>query len=587
VRVTVEVPELSPRYLGWVIEGIKIAPSPDWMQRRLEAAGQRPINNVVDLTNYIQLECGQPLHAFDIRQIKDRHIVVRASKPGEKVTTLDGVERTLPENSCVIADPERAVAIAGIMGLENSEVVDDTETIILEVAHFEFTSIRKTAAALGLRTESAMRFEKGIDIEGVPSAARRFFRLLKQLCPDAKPRGGACDVRVPEAPTRFVEVEEGWIQTRLGVAIPASEVDAILGRLGFSSERRDGRLVVGVPTWRTQDIAIPEDLVEEVGRIHGYDKITPEPLQGVLDPVPVEPDRAAKTLARNVLSGPCGLSEIYAYPVYTAEEAKRSRVDPGWLAIANWEEKGHQLMSGSLVPMLVRAAGENLKYRSDFGLYMAAPIWRKESGEQGLPEERSSLGVALARRSGGAPVLRLKGVVQAVLHAFGTDGIRVRQQTDGPGWLHAGRCADLGRGKQRFGWFGELHPAVKRAWDLDGDVAIAEFDLEALRKAGGRGRKMDAISRFPVVPFDVAVVADARIAAEEVERVLRGADKKLVKGVDLFDVYEGKNLPEGKRSLAFRVVFGAMDRTLGSEDVERLRAAVEQAITKKGWEIRK
>ena len=174
-----------------------------------------------------------------------------------------------------------------------------------------------------------------------------------------------------------------------------------------------------------------------------------------------------------------------------------------------------------------------------------------------------------------------------MLDSFGTAGIRVRQQSNGPGWLHAGRCADLGRGKQCFGWFGELHPAVNRAWDVDGEVAVAEFDLEALRQAGGRERKMEAISRFPVVPYDVAVVVDARTPAEEVERALRTADKKLVRDVSLFDVYEGDKLPAGKRSLAFRVVFGAMDRTLGTEDVERLRAAVESSLTKKNWEIRK
>ena len=587
VQVTVETPELCPRYLGWIIEGIEIGPSPEWLQRRLEAAGQRPINNVVDLTNYIQLECGQPLHAFDVRQIRDAHIIVRASKPGETVTTLDGVERPLPEAACVIADPERAVAIAGVMGLENSEVLDDTTAIILEVAHFEFTSIRRTAAALGLRTESAMRFEKGIDIEGVPTAARRFLHLLQQICPGARAAGGVCDVRVPAATPRVIEVDERWIGSRLGLAIAAHDEDAILRRLGFVTERNRGKLVVEVPTWRTQDVAIPEDLVEEVGRVYGYDKIEPEPLEGVLEPVPVEPGRAAKSRVRDVLSGPCGLSEIHTYPVYTEDEAARSRVEPSWLAIANWEEKGHQLMAGSLVPMVVRAVAENLKYRPEFGLYLLAPVWCKERKAEGLPEETNHVSIALARKSGGAPVLRLKGVVAALLDAFGTDGVRVRQQSGGPGWLHAGRCADLGRGKQRFGWFGELHPAVKRAWDVEGDVAIAEFDLEALRKAGGRARRMEPISRFPVVPYDVAVVVEARTPAEEVERALRSADKKLVRDVALFDVYEGDKLPAGKRSLAFRVIFGAMDRTLGTEDVERLRAAVETALTRRNWDIRR
>ncbi|MEM8885572.1 MAG: phenylalanine--tRNA ligase subunit beta [Planctomycetota bacterium] len=587
VEVVVETPDLCPRYLGWVIDGIEVGPSPDWLVRRLDAAGQRSINNVVDLTNYIQLELGQPLHAFDVRQIRDGKIVVRAATANEKVTTLDGTARSLPEGACVIADPERAVAIAGVMGLENSEVVDDTTSIILEVANFAFTSIRKTSGALGLRTDSATRFEKGVDVEGVPAAARRFFHLLKQLCPDAKPRGGACDVRAPAEGARVVELDEGWIGKRLGLDIPHVEIDAILSRLGFDVERNRGKVVVAVPSWRRRDIAIPEDIVEEVGRIHGYDKIAPEPLEGVLEPVPVEEGRGAKALARQVLSGACGLSEVHTYPVYSEEEARKAAIEPTWLAIANWEERGHQIMASSLVPLVLRAVDHNLRYRTSFGVYLIAPTWEKEQGGEGLPEERTRLAIALAAHKGGAPIYRLKGMLEELLTAFEANGVKLRQQTKAPAWLHAGRSGDLGRGNQRFGWFGELHPAVKRALDLDGDVAIAEIDLEALQKARGKGARMQAISRFPVVPYDVAVVVDARTPAEDVERTLRSADKKLVRDVQLFDVYEGKNLPEGKRSLAFRMVFGAMDRTLSGDDVDRLRTNVESAMAKKNWDIRK
>ncbi|MHC4955027.1 MAG: phenylalanine--tRNA ligase subunit beta [Planctomycetota bacterium] len=586
VKVTVEAPELCPRYLGWVIDGIEIAPSPEWMQRRLEAVGQRPINNVVDLTNYIQLECGQPLHAFDLRQIADSHIVVRAAGKNEKVTTLDGMERTLPEGACVIADPTRAVAIAGVMGLENSEVKDDTTAIILEVANFEMTSIRRTSQVLNLRTDSSTRFSKGLDIEQVPDAARRFFELLKQMCPNASPRGGACDVRVPPEIPVTIDAPEGWIDARLGVSIGADGVDAILHRLGFSSKRAGGRLETTVPTWRARDVAIPEDLVEEVGRIFGYDKIAPEPLVGALDPVDVEPDRAAKAQVRSVLSRGCGLTEIYAYPVYSQAEAEKTRVEPGKLAIVNWEERGHQIMAESLIPLMVRAAAQNLKYRSDFGMYCVQPAWAKREGQDGLPSEDTHVGIAIAHHRGKDTVLTLKGMVERVIESFGAAGVKLRQQSKAPAWLHEGRAGDIGRGKQRYGWFGELHPAVKRAWDIDADVAVAEFDLEAVCAAGGKTRRMQPISRFPVVPYDVAIVADARTPADEVERALRGADKTLVRDVSLFDVYAGKNLPDGKRSLAYKIVFGAMDRTLGTEEVDRLREGVARIIEKKGWELR-
>ncbi|MHC4160543.1 MAG: phenylalanine--tRNA ligase subunit beta, partial [Planctomycetota bacterium] len=279
VQVTVEAPDLCPRYLGWVIGGISVEPSPAWLQRRLVDAGQRPINNVVDLTNYILLECGQPLHAFDRRQIADAHIIVRRANAAERVTTLDDVERTLPEGSCVIADPERAVAVAGVMGLANSEVSGDTTEIVLEVANFEFRSIRAAARALDLRTESAIRFEKGLDPEGVPVAARRFFRLLQRICPTAKPLGGPCDVRVDPEPPRRITLGADFIPARLGTELGPERVDGILGRLGFGVKRTKGKLTVTVPSWRAgNDVALPEDLVEEVGRVHGYDKIAPRPL---------------------------------------------------------------------------------------------------------------------------------------------------------------------------------------------------------------------------------------------------------------------------------------------------------------------
>ena len=586
VQVTVDVPDLCPRYLGWVIDGIEIAPSPDWLRRRLEDVGQRPINNVVDLTNYIQLECGQPLHAFDLRQIADQRIVVRAATAGEKVTTLDGVERELPAGACVIADPTRAVAIAGIMGLENSEVVADTSAIVLEVANFEMTSIRKTAQTLGLRSDSSVRFEKGLDIEGVPAAARRFFELLKQVCPAAKPRGGACDVRVPAVPVPVVELPEGWIEQRLGVEIGAAGVDAILHRLGFGSERSNGCLQVSVPSWRTRDVAIPEDVVEEVGRIFGYDRIEPEPLVGVLDPVPIEPVRAAKSRLRSILSGGCGLTEFYAYPVYSRAEAEQTRVEVGELVVANWEDRVTPHLTETLVPLVVKATAENLRYRTEFGIYVVQPVWDNAQRQDGLPKETTHAAIALVRHRGESTVLALKGVLERMLVSFGARGVRLRQQANPPAWAHEGRAGDIGRGKQHFGWFGELHPAVKRAWDIDADVAVAEFNLEVIAEAGGKAHRMDAISRFPVVPYDVAIVADARTPAEEVERALRGADKKLVRDVGLFDVYQGENLPAGKRSLAYHMVFGAMDRTLGTDEVDRLRENVAKIIAKKGWELR-
>jgi len=584
VEVSVEAPDLCPRYLGWVIGGIRVEPSPAWLRQRLEQAGQRPINNVVDLTNYILLECGQPLHAFDRRQIAEGRIVVRRAGKGEKVTTLDGLERTLPEGACVIADPERAVAVAGVMGCANSEVMDDTTEIILEVANFEMTSIRATSKALGLRSESAIRFEKGLDPVGVPDSARRFFALLKRICPTAHPIGGACDVRVEPEPAPPITFEEGFIARRLGTEIGAADIDDILQRLGFSVRRAGGSVQVAVPSWRGgRDVSLPEDLVEEVGRIWGYDKIEPVPLLGTLTPVDEEPARLTRKLARRALSLVSGLAEITAYPFTTADDCRNARVADATLGIANAEQPGLDLMAPSLLPAVLRAAAKNQKYRDAFGLYLIAPVFEKQ--EDGLPAQDERIAVAVSHREGEHPVFALRAAVRALLDAFRLGSVEIRQEA-GPDWLHPGRSACLARGRQIYGWLGEVHPSVARAFELDARTAVAELDFEKLRESRGRDARMKPISRYPTVPYDVAVLVDRHTPAADVESVLRRADPGLVRGVRLFDVYEGDKLPEGKRSLAFSIVFGALDRTLSTDEVDALRDCVNKSLEKRGWTLR-
>jgi phenylalanyl-tRNA synthetase beta chain len=584
VKVTVETPELCPRYLGWVIGGVRIEPSPVWLRRRLEQTGQRPINNVVDLTNYILLECGQPLHAFDRRQIAQGHIVVRAARKGEKVVTLDEVERELPEGACVIADPERPVAVAGIMGLANSEVMADTTEIILEVANFELVSIRNSSKALGLRSESSIRFEKGLDMRGVPVAARRFLALLRQICPTARPLGAPCDVSVEPPPPVTIRVPDGWFAQRLGTPIADERIDHILRSLGFELSRASGEMVVTVPSWRAGgDITLPEDLLEEVGRIHGWDKIRPVPIVGELEVVPKEPEREARKLVRHALTDLSGLTEIYTYPVTTAEECRRTGIEPGTIAITNAEQPGLDLLAPSLLPNLLRSVSENLKYRSDVGVYVVAPVFLEES--EGLPRQDEHVAFALARREGEG-VFQIKGAVENLLEVFSIRGAKL-EQTEGPAWLHPGRCARLGRGREAFGWFGQLHPRVARAFEIEEATAVADLNLVALRGAQGKDARMRPVGRYPTVLYDVAVVVDGRTPAAEVEGALRRAvPEDLLREVRLFDVYEGRNIPDGKRSLAFSIVFGSLDRTLDTADVDGLRAKIVKTVEGKGWSLR-
>jgi len=585
VGVELEAGDLCPRYLGWRIGGVRVGPSPDWLRRRLESVGQRPINNVVDLTNYVQLECGQPLHAFDARQVAEGRIVVRRAQPRERVTTLDGQPRDLPEGALVIADPVRALAIAGVMGLENSEVREETTEILLEVAHFAMTSIRATSKALGLRTEAASRFEKGLDPEGVPVAAMRFLKLLRDVVPEARPLGGPRDARTGGMPPPRISCPEGWIARRLGVPLPREEEDAILGRLGFAVERARHTLTVTVPSWRAGgDVSIPEDLVEEVGRIRGYDRIPPVPLVSPLEPVPAEPERAARRRLRESLSLGSGFTEIHAYPFATADEFRRAGMEPPSLAVANAAQPGLDLLATSLVPALLKSAAHNLKYRDEAAIYLVAPVFL-EGEPRALPRENERVALLLARRGGAAPIFELKGAVEALLRRFRVRGARV-EQGDAPAWLHPGRAARFGRGREAYGWFGELHPKVRRAFEIDAATAIAELDVDALRDAPRDAGRMEPISRYPTVPFDVAVVLDRKEAAASVEETIRKAARERIRSVRLFDAYEGTNLPAGKKSLAFHVVFGSFDHTLEPAEADGLRRAVTAALEKRGWSIR-
>ena len=338
-----------------------------------------------------------------------------------------------------------------------------------------------------------------------------------------------------------------------------------------------------VPTWRAgRDVAIPEDLVEEVGRIHGYAKIEAEPLLGALQPVDEEPARAARREVRRVLSDEQGFTEFFAYPFATADECARAQVEPGTLRLANAEQPGLDLMATSLVPKALQVLADNLRYRDEIAMYLVAPVFAEREGELPLETERLVLVYASGEE---APVLTAKRAVEALVDTLRVNGARLTQQ-EGPGYLHPGRCARLGRGKMEFGWVGEIHPAVRRAYDIDGRAALADLDLSALVAARGKEAKMAAISKFPGVRYDVSLLVDRKTPASDVAGALRSVDKKLVRSVELFDEYRGKNVPDDKRSLAFAIEFGAMDRTLDTKDVERLRTAVSTTVAKRGWELR-
>jgi phenylalanyl-tRNA synthetase beta chain len=596
--VTIAAPDLCARYVGAVIRGVRVAPSPRWLQHRLRLLGVRPINNIVDVTNYVMLEYGQPLHAFDLRRLRGGRIIVRRARPGETMETIDHEQRALDEQMLVIADAERAVAIAGIIGGVDSEISHDTVDVLLESANFAMKSIRRTRRALRIRTEASSRFERGLDPELALPAAQRAAELILHLCPGARIERVHDAYPRPPQPV-VIDFPLSEVPRLLGVDHPADTVVAVLKRLGFTVEPGTGGaaaplLRVGVPSWRS-DVRIPADLVEEVARVIGYETLPDTLPTGAPPGVRRDPRLLFEESVRDVLVA-AGLFEIISYSWTSPEELARLRGGDAWsadrpadlplLEIVNPLRPESRTMRPTLLPALLTTLAQNLKRRESVRLFEVASVYLP-TGPDTLPVERRTLALGLAgarapRSHYGSlePVdfFDLKGAVEALL---GRLGIVATYRPGGPDLFHPGRRAELVIGEAVAGVLGELHPALAGDWDLAGQrAALAEINLDVLRAALPAARRFVPLSHFQAVVQDLAVVVDAATPASAVRDVIVAAAPYLITGVRLFDVYQGPPIPEGKKSLAFEITLQARDRDLPDFEIEKTRGRIEQRLKK-------
>jgi len=603
--VTIEAPDLCYRFVGVVIENVTVGPSPWWMQQRLQAAGMRPINNVVDITNYVMLEWGQPQHAFDRDRLREGRLVVRRARPGERLETLDQVVRELDSDTLVIADAERPVGIAGVMGGLDSEITEQTRTVLLETANFEMRSIRRTARVQRLRTEASARFERGLDPTLAWEAATRAVALFRQLVP------GCCVTAVidhyphPRLP-RPLCLPRSEIPRLLGVDFPDELVLDVLRRLEFQPELREdgGRnvIVVRVPTYRS-DVTIAADLVEEVARVIGYHEL-PEVLPlGRTVPVEIPPDVRLVQAVQDTLVA-CGLTEVITYPM--VDEATLRALLPGGATFpdrygfyprpdrdlvraVNPIRPEWALMRPSLLPSLLRSAAEHLKFNRAVAIFETGTVYLPRGLDE-LPEERRTLGCLMA----GARHLRdlyceerpvdyfdLKGVLEALLPRIGALDLQVRPLAHAS--LHPGRAAEVLVKGQPVGILGEVHPDVVEAFHINPDtrVVVAEIDLQRLLEIGLEPPRLRLISRYQPVDQDFAVVVDEETPAADVADAISAGAGALAVSVRLFDVYRGAAIPAGKKSLAFRVTFSAPDRPLSDEELAHLRERIEAHLRRR------
>ncbi len=591
--VTIDASDLNTRYVGVVIEGITVEPSPSWMAQRLANAGVRPVNNIVDITNYVLLEMGQPLHAFDLRTLETGKVVVRRGTPGEKIETLDHRVRDVNEDTLLITDGNRAVGIAGVMGGVSSEVTDETSTIMLESATFDMVNIRHTSRFLKLRTDASTRFERGIDPELAFSAAQRAVHLILQLCPDA--RVVEYDDTYPKpVKQRTVTLPFSRIERVLGIAIDESRVLDVLTRLWLQPRLEDGVLTVTVPTWRG-DITIPEDVVEEVARIVGYDELPATLISGESPVVERDPMFLIERTVRATLAGG-GMWEGRSY-VTLAEEEVQAWSNDGSVSLTtdvaadslvrllNPVNAERPVLRPSLLPSLLPAVTENLKHQAGVRLFEIAHVFHG-NGQGQLPNEPSHVaGVVSGRRheldrfqtaSDEMDFWDAKGLVDALGARLGLE-LRFESLTHPA--LHPGRAATVFAGGTRLGVVGEVHPTLAAQHGIEVRVAAFELNLETVMGAmpDVRGIQVKADQYLPVQQ-DFSVVVDASTPAAEVQASLMQGAGPLATDVVLFDLYQGSNIEAGKKSLTFRITFTAPDRALTDKELEKVRKKIEKTI---------
>ncbi|MBM6975289.1 phenylalanine--tRNA ligase subunit beta [Intestinimonas butyriciproducens] len=562
----VETPasDLCPRYTARMVRNVKIAPSPKWMRERLRAMGVRPINNIVDITNYVMLEYGQPMHAFDYRYVKGGKIIVRRAQEGEELTTLDGKVHTLTANHLVIADEHRAVGLAGIMGGENSEIVADTADVVFESACFDGTCIRKGALALGMRTEASAKFEKGLDPMNTLPAVDRACELV-ELLGAGEVLPGTIDILNYVPHPRVLKLEPDRINGLLGTDIAADEMVRILKKLDFGVEGDQ----VTVPSWRGDVIGMA-DLAEEVARFHGYNNIPTTLMRGQTT---LGGFSEEEKLERQ-LGGMCramGYDDIITYSFISPtcyDKIRWSADDPrrASFKILNPLGEDTSIMRTTVLPSMLEILARNYNYRNkNVKLYEVGRIYLP-GGNDGLAVENKVL--SMGAYGDDMDFFALKGAVEAILKDLRAEGVHFEAPCVPNTSYHPGRCADVYAGGRRIGVLGQVHPLVAQNYGVDAQFYCAELDLEQLQCAKGPDPEYVPLPKFPAVTRDIAVVCGEAITVGALEDCIRKGAKGLLKDVTLFDIYRGKGVPEGKKSVAFSLVLRADDRSLTAEEAD-------------------
>lgn len=581
IEIEIRKPALCRRYVGRVVTDVKIAPSPLWMQKRLMYAGMRPINNIVDITNYVMLEYGQPIHAFDIRDIEDRKIIVDTAEEGELFTTLDGTERKLTGSMLMIKDGKRSVAVGGVMGGLNSEIKADTATILIECANFNGDSIRSTSKKLALRTEASSRFEKGIDPNLCETAADRVCRLI-ELLGAGKVTKGSVDVYPVKPEVYPVTVRVDRVNKVLGTDIPGKEMADILESLEMVVARLGNNMKVTPPSVR-QDLQEEVDFIEEIARIYGYDKL-PMTLPKGNEEAGKPKERALKDLARDIMTA-LGANEVQTYSFVSPKGVDNVRIDEdswerNFVRLINPLGEENSVMRTILTPNMLEVLGRN--YSRNISKVRAFEIgntfFKNLDEEDALPDERDS--IAIGCYGEGESFFTLKGMVEELFAFLGISGTAYIPESD-YGAYHPGRCARIMYRDTELGIMGEVHPDVAEKYGIGTRCYCCELAFDQVMKHADTVRLYKPLPKYPAVSRDIALLVKEDVFVAEMESIIRETGGKLLESVSLFDVYRGKQVQQGKKSVAFNLTYRAADRTLTDDEVVKVHQNVLDALKEK------
>lgn len=563
VDIEIADAELCPRYTARLVKNVKIAPSPEWLRERLRASGVRPINNIVDITNYVMLEYGQPMHAFDFSCVEGGKIIVRRAKAGEHIMTLDGSDRALTENMLCICDVNKPACVAGVMGGANSEIIGDTAMVLFESANFNGTSIRRTATALGMRTEASGRYEKGLDIMNTMKAVQRACELVEMLGA-GEVVDGVLDVIASDVPENIIKLRPERINALLGTCVDECEMRKILTDLGFTLDGDD----IHVPSWRGDAEGIA-DIAEEVARFTGYDNIPSTLMSGSTLRGGLTDAQKAERLA-GIACRDCGYSEIISYSFISPSAYDKIRLPKDSplrksVTILNPLGEDTSVMRTTMVPCMLDVLTRNFNYRnSSVKLYEISRIYQPRA--DGLADEPKRL--SMGAYGDDMDFFALKGAVEAMFSVMNVAKVSYSAVTDNP-TFHPGRCAALTCGERSLGIIGEIHPLVCGNYGVDVPLYAAELDFDAILACRGGIKTYVPLPKFPAVTRDIAVTCDSSITVAQLEDCITRGARGLLKEVTLFDIYTGLPIPAGMKSVAFNLKLRADDRNLTAEEADK------------------